>query len=125
MSSRRRLGVGWLGEQHINDFMQKAEGLFIWVSTVSEYLLTASYPDRKFSTLLYERNLSGLRAEAKMDALYADVLSACNWSDEDFVHNYKLIIGTIMAAKTPLSSSALQSLHQEYPAIEVHARSHL
>jgi hypothetical protein len=54
-----------------------------------------------------------------MDALYADVLSACDWNDEDFVHDYKLIIGAIMAAKTPFSSSALQSLHREYPTIDV------
>jgi hypothetical protein len=54
-----------------------------------------------------------------MRALYAEVLSTCDWSDQDFVHDYKLVIGTIIAAKTPLSPSALQSLHREYPTLEV------
>lgn len=101
------------------DFTQQAEGLFIWASTVSEYLLTAPYPRRKLSTLVYDRNLPNLRAEAKMDALYADVLSACDWSDPDFVCDYKLVIGIIIAAKTPLSSFALQSLYREHRSLEV------
>ena len=119
VSSRRQLPADWPGEQCIHDFTQQAEGLFIWVSTVSEYLLTAVYPDRKLSTLLYERNLGCLRAEAKMNALYAEVLRACDWSDYDFVHDYNLVIGTIVVAKTPLSSSALQSLHREHPTLKV------
>jgi hypothetical protein len=52
-------------------------------------------------------------------ALYAEVLDACDWSDHDFVHDYTLVIGTIMAVKTPLSSSALRSLHRERPIIEI------
>lgn len=40
-----------------------------------------------------------------MTALYTEVLSTCDWSDREFVHDYNLIVGTIVAAKTPLSSS--------------------
>ncbi|KIM76163.1 hypothetical protein PILCRDRAFT_651647 [Piloderma croceum F 1598] len=119
ISSRRQLPADWPGEQRTHEFTRQAEGLFVWVSTVSEYLLTAAYPDRKLTTLLYERNVSCRSAEAKMDALYVEVLNACDWNDRDFVHDYKLVIGTIIAAKTPLSSSALQSLHREHPTLEV------
>jgi hypothetical protein len=119
ISSRRQLGSDWPGEQRILDFTRQAEGLFIWAYTVSEYLLTAAYPNRQLSRLLYERNLSSARAEAKMHVLYAEVLSACDWSDHDFVHDYKLVIGAIIAVKTPLSSSAIQSLHLEHPTLEV------
>ena len=54
----------------ITSHCRQIPGLFAWVSTISEYLLTARYPDRKLSTLLYERNLSYLGVEAKMNALY-------------------------------------------------------
>jgi len=119
ISSRRQLRAGWPGEQRIRDFTQQAGGLFMWVSTISEYLLSAVYPDRKLSTLLYEKNLGSLPAEAKMDALYAEVLKTCAWDDDAFTHDYKLVIGTIIAAKIPLSSSALQSLHREHPNLDV------
>jgi hypothetical protein len=54
-----------------------------------------------------------------MNVLYAKVLTDCNWSNEGFVHDYKLIIGSVVVAKTPLSSSALQSLHQDHPTLKV------
>jgi hypothetical protein len=47
-----------------------------------------------------------------MDKLYLDILGKCNWNDNDFVEGYHLIMGSIMAAQTPLSMSALQSLHR-------------
>jgi len=119
ISTRKQLGADWPGAQRILDFTRQAEGLFVWVFTVSEYLLTAAYADRKLSALLYDKSLRCLPAEAKMRALYAEVLSTCDWSDQDFVHDYKLVIGTIIAAKTPLSPSALQSLHRECPNLEV------
>jgi hypothetical protein len=119
ISSRKQLQADWPGEQYIGDFIRKAEGLFIWASTVSEYLLTVTYPHRKLSRLLYGENPSGLSADTNMDALYAEILSACNWRDEDFVHDYELVIGTVMAAKTPISSSALQSLHRGNPDLDV------
>ena len=46
-----------------------------------------------------------------MDELYTTILESCNWEEEVFVQGYGLLMGAIMAAKTPLSASALQSLH--------------
>ena len=54
-----------------------------------------------------------------MNVLYAKVLTDCNWSNEGFVHDYKLIIGSVVVAKTPLSSSALQSHHRDHPTLKV------
>ena len=119
ISSRKRLPADWPGAERTNHFMARAEGLFVWVSIVSEYLCTVTYPDRKLSILLYERGLSGMQAEAKMDVLYAVILSTCNWSDEDFLEGYHLLIGAILAVKSPLSPSALQSLHRNNPALDI------
>lgn len=50
-----------------------------------------------------------------MDAVYSAILRACDWSDADFRNDYGLVMGAILAAKTPLSISALQSLHRGNP----------
>jgi hypothetical protein len=120
ISSQKRLPTDWPGAQRTNDFITRSEGLFVWVSTVSEYLRTVTYPDKKLSALLYKKDLSGMPAEAKMDALYADILSSCDWSDEDFVRDYHLLMGTILAAKIPLSSCVLQSLHRNNSSLDVY-----
>ena len=54
-----------------------------------------------------------------MDALCAEILSTCNWDNDDFVQDYHLLMGTIMAAKSPLSSSSLRSLHRNNPTLEI------
>jgi len=119
ISSRRQLPMDWPGERRIHDFIRKAEGLFIWVFIVSEYLVTAAYPDRKLFAILEGKNILGLPANTKMDALYAEILGACDWTDADFVHSYQLVIGTVITVKTPISSSALQSIYRDNPILDV------
>jgi hypothetical protein len=103
-----------------NDLINKSERPFVWVSIVSEYLRTAAHPDRKLSTLLYERNLSGVSMDEKMEALYSKVLGTCDWTDKDFVDDYHLrVMGAIMAAKAPLSLIALNSLHRQQAELDI------
>jgi len=112
MSTRKRLD--WPDAELRREFRVKAEGLFIWVYAVSEYLSNrwTFDPTSKLISFLRNPNLSGHPAEAKMDELYAEILSNCDWSDEDFVEMYRLAVGSIMVLKTPLSAHALQSLHR-------------
>ena len=120
IASRKRLGAHWPGPHLSTEFQKKAEGLFIWVSTISEYLSRPKTfnPDGKLKSFLSDRNPSGLSAEAKMDELYSKILENCDWDDREFVEMYQLIVGSIMALKTPLSISALQSLHGD-PALRI------
>jgi hypothetical protein len=78
------LGADWPGAQLSKEFQIKAEGLFIWVSAVSEYLSNPKTydPDSKFRSLLSDRNLSGLPAEQKMDKLYTEILDNSDWDDK-------------------------------------------
>jgi hypothetical protein len=47
-----------------------------------------------------------------MDPVYAAILQTqCPWDDKGYQQAYQMYIGTIMAAKSPLSMSALQALH--------------
>src|SRR3984957_748013 len=119
---QKRMGANWPGAQLSKECQIKAEGLFIWVSAVSEYLSNPKTydPDSKFRSLLSERNLSGLPAEQKMDKLYAEILNNSDWDDKSYVEMYHLVVGSIVALKTPLSASAIQALHREkHPALKV------
>jgi hypothetical protein len=90
-------------------FRYRLKVCFIWVSAVSEYLSnTETYdPHSKFRSLLPDRNLSSLPAEQKMDNLYADILNNSDWDDKSYVEIYYLVVGSIVALKTPLSASAI------------------
>jgi hypothetical protein len=117
---QRHLSDDWPGRELSNEFRTKAEGLFIWVSMMSEYLSSdRTYdPTSKLRSLLFNTSRKGLPPETKMDKLYADILNSCDWSDEEFAEMYGLVMGSIMAAKMPLTASGIQSLHQTTP-IEV------
>jgi len=71
---QKRLGTDLPGAQLSKELQIKAEGLSIWVSAVSEYLSNPKTYESgsKFGSLLFDRNLSGLPAEQKMDKLYAE-----------------------------------------------------
>jgi hypothetical protein len=111
LGRRGKLGKDWPDQSLANDFIRRAEGLFIWVSTVCNYIRTTIDPNEELKLLVSQRSPQGLPAEEKMDKLYMAILKTCNWRDNAFVQGYRLIMGTIMAAKSPLSMAALQSLH--------------
>jgi hypothetical protein len=115
----RTLPANWPQDDRKNALINKSEGLFIWAATVCDFLALQLDPSRHLDTLLSNHGTSGLRAEIKMDKLYLTILSTCNWEDEDFVHGYALLIGTIMAAKVPLSASVLQYLHRTFLTVRV------
>src|SRR5580704_15792148 len=55
-----------------------------------------------------------------MDKLYAEILNNSDWDDKSYVEMYHLVVGSIVALKTPLSASAIQTLHREKnPAVNV------
>lgn len=95
-----------------NDFARRSEGLFIWVSTIVQYLRRLVNPYEKLRRFLKDDGHKSGSEEAKMDKLYADILETCNWEDDDFVVGYKLFVGTIIAAKRPLLLSAINALHR-------------
>ena len=63
MSLQKRLPAGWSGIGRTTD-----EGGSLFVSSANTYR-TVVNPDGKLSILLYEKNLPGIRAEARIDGL--------------------------------------------------------
>lgn len=109
------LGEGWPGNALLDKFVEKAEGLFLWVSTIFDYLGTIVDPSKTFDTFVSESHTSssGILAEEKMDNTYRQILESCNWKDPHFIEGYHRLMGTIMAVRTPLSAKALHSLHDD------------
>jgi hypothetical protein len=108
----------WPSPDLSKKFLEKAEGLFIWVVTVCEYLLTQTYPDEALETLLESVRTARLPPEEKIDSLYSTILTTCPWQDDRFAERYQQVMGAIVAAKMPLSSPALQILHGAEPRVK-------
>jgi hypothetical protein len=112
---QRHLSDGWPGpELYPMCFGQRQKAFFIWVSMMNEYLSSdRTYdPTSKLRSLLFHASGRRLPSETKVDKPYADILDSCDWSDEEFAEMYGLVMSFIMAAKTPLTASGIQSLHQ-------------
>jgi hypothetical protein len=105
------LDADWPGPKLTEAFKQRAGGLFLWVSTVCRYLRESIDPDNELQLLVSSNRTSELSAEEKMDKLYSTILRGCNWRDKAFSEGYQLLMGAIMAARTPLSAGALEALH--------------
>jgi hypothetical protein len=112
IANQRQLGDHWPGQMLCAEFVNQAEGLFLWASTMCDYLLCAGDPTTQLEMLLSKQRPP---AEQKMDTVYAHILGSCCWQDNDFAKSYGLIMGAILAAKTPLSLSALQAFHPSIP----------
>ncbi|KDQ07232.1 hypothetical protein BOTBODRAFT_38985 [Botryobasidium botryosum FD-172 SS1] len=110
------LGESWPGQELLDKVFQMAGGLFQWVSVVHQSLELSYNPAAELATLLGSLR-TGLAAQEKMDEIYTKILQACEWNSPDFKRDYDLVMGAILAAKSPLSVSALQALHPEIPNI--------
>ncbi|KAF7970912.1 hypothetical protein HWV62_22610 [Athelia sp. TMB] len=106
-----KMGLTTPDETMIRNLQKSAEGLFVWAVTVCNFLRTAYKPTKKLQALL-SKAVQHLPPERKIDQLYAAILAECgDWEDADFRKDYDLVMGTIVAAKRPLSLAAVRALH--------------
>ncbi|KAG8792632.1 hypothetical protein FRC12_005411 [Ceratobasidium sp. 428] len=115
LADERDLGDDWPGEALMRKFEARANGLFLWVDTVCNYLVDRDDPTRELEKLLSSTGAGTSSAEAQMDKLYATILESCNWDDESFVAGYRQVMGTTLASKTPLTVSAQRTLFHNKP----------
>lgn len=89
--------------------------------TVTEFLRQYPDPDAKLRLLLgsHTHSIRHLSPETKMDKQYAQILAQCPWNDRAFGEAYDAFLGTIIAAKTPLSVLSIQLLHRNWRGISV------
>ncbi|KDQ08609.1 hypothetical protein BOTBODRAFT_191626 [Botryobasidium botryosum FD-172 SS1] len=113
-----KLGLepSWPGRVLEDMLISKAQGLFQWAVAVFQALECAYDPTAVLEALLAGLQ-TGLSPEAKVDEIYSKVLQAYRWGDPGFKRDYGLVMGAILAAKSPLSVSALQTIHPRVPNI--------
>jgi hypothetical protein len=103
-----KLAADWPGERVFHRLVERASGLFVWASTASQFI-NGHDPRKRLDVILSGGGLSG--AEGALDVLYKTALeSAGNWNDEDFVADFRNIMGVILLAREPLSSTAIDAL---------------
>ncbi|KAG8690108.1 hypothetical protein FRC08_010659, partial [Ceratobasidium sp. 394] len=105
----------WPGEQLRRKFEARANGLFLWVDTVCNFLVDRDDPTTELEKLLSATGSSTSSAEVQMDRLYATILESCNWEDESFVAGYHQVMGTVLAGKIPLTVHAQRALFRNKP----------
>jgi hypothetical protein len=102
------LGDHWPGDVHISDLTHRASGLFAWASTALGFLDRHDAP--KCLQILLKKEAT-LGAESGLDALYTTALESIgNWDDDDFVKDFQNILGCILALRTSLLGSAIDTL---------------
>ncbi|KAG9124113.1 hypothetical protein FRC07_012787 [Ceratobasidium sp. 392] len=111
----RDLGENWPTNQVLSSFISKADGLFLWVVTVCEYLRGRDDPTEELNELLTTDDLQATSAEEQMDRLYATILESFDWTDARFVAGYHRVMGMAIATHTPLTISAMKALYREEP----------
>jgi hypothetical protein len=99
----------WPGDEVIGHLTERAFGLFVWASTAMKLIRKAHYPANRLKALLHDEPTSG--ATTALGALYQTALEdAGKWDDDEFVEDFRAIMGIVLVARSPLSISAIDLL---------------
>jgi hypothetical protein len=95
-------------EDTIRSLTERANGLFVWAS-IGLAFITKHDPRKRLETILKKNRVPG--AEAALDALYQTALESVGmWDDEDFIADFRRIIGMLLVLRGPLSGAAIDKL---------------
>ncbi|KAG9083288.1 POC1 centriolar protein A, partial [Ceratobasidium sp. 392] len=83
-NGRADLEDDWPGEKLRESFIAKAGGLFIWVTTVCDYLYNCDDPTQDLNQVASATGLLENSAEDKMNKLYAKIFEGFDWTDASF-----------------------------------------
>jgi hypothetical protein len=108
----------WPNQQLITTLLDRAEGLFIWIAAICDYLFHHVYPDKILQDLLETMRESQLPPEKKMDTLYSSIMALCQWDDVYFVEGYQQVMDVMVVENTPLTVDGLQRLHGTMPRVK-------
>ena len=103
------LPLGWPERERMDKIEELAQGLFQWVRHLHKFVQQGTDQDECLDRVL-STDFHGEPTERLYD-LYATTLThICKDEPEDFFADYKLYMGRILAAKSPLTSSDFCSL---------------
>ncbi|KZO90049.1 hypothetical protein CALVIDRAFT_415882, partial [Calocera viscosa TUFC12733] len=100
----------WPSPAQQQELIERAGGLFLWIKVMLDWLAEAKVPDHRLGKILSTE--VSFDPEKTIEVAYGTVLAACPWkTDEDFAEAYHLFMGTVLAAKEPITLRALRQLH--------------
>ncbi|KAJ7624658.1 hypothetical protein FB45DRAFT_1060899 [Roridomyces roridus] len=97
----------WPDAETFGRLLQRAEGLFVWISTVCDYIASRISPDEDLEQLLDDMRHGQLPPEEKIDSLYAVIMAKCDWDDIHFTSGYTTYMGLLVVQQTPLTIAIL------------------
>jgi hypothetical protein len=103
------LPLGWPGRERVSKIEELAQGLFQWVHHLYKFIKYSTDQDQRLDLVL-STEFHGGPTERLYDLYTATFGHICKDEPEDFFANYKLYMGRILAAKSPLTSSDFCSI---------------
>jgi hypothetical protein len=102
-------GTDWPSEEAKKKLVDRAGGLFIWITTACAFLEKSFDPEERLQLLL-DGSVDD-SAETNLDKLYATALAHVYvQEDPQFIRAFQAIIGAVLAVEDPLASEALEKL---------------
>ena len=109
-AKKRYLGTDWPGENNIQDLTKRASGLFVWASTALRFI-DGHDPRKRLDIILKPGGSTTSGAESALDSLYQTALESVGlWDDDDFLTDFRAILGMVLVLRNPLSSTAIDAL---------------
>ena len=103
------LSDNWPGATRGRKLAQYADGLFIWADVACTFIESGDDPDVQLDELFNDEER--VTAEAKLDQLFVGVIGhSLNIGQDIRVNNWHYVVDTIVALKTPLTKSGMDSL---------------
>jgi hypothetical protein len=105
------ISEGWLAEEDLRILQSRADGLFLWITIVSNYIRDSVDPRVALHSVLSgERPHSGQQSpEETLDQLFLGILQRT----PELSYSYeatRYVIGSILVAETPLTLTGLDAL---------------
>ncbi|KII92446.1 hypothetical protein PLICRDRAFT_50823 [Plicaturopsis crispa FD-325 SS-3] len=101
------LPLDWPGDTRLHRLAHLTSGLFIWASTAALFLETSIDPEQSITTLLRPESL----AAPGIDHLYRTALESSGiLTDRVLLGEFQAVVGIVIAAYIPLSSTAIDKL---------------
>ena len=99
----------WPGTSRERHLARYADGLFIWADVACTFIESGDDPDVQLDDLFNDEER--VTAEAKLDQLFVGVIGhSLNIGQTIRVNNWHYVVDTIVALKTPLTNSGMDSL---------------
>jgi hypothetical protein len=102
----------WPGRERIGKIEELSQGLFQWVHHLHKFIEVGTDQEERLDLVL-STNFHGGPTERLYDLYDTTFAHVCKDEPEDFFANYKMYMGRILAAKSPLTSSDFCSLFHD------------